>query len=186
MIIATEFITISIETNTKIAAAAFGRNAGLGCPTQSRICNGKTVYRDCTDVGGNVTSPTAPTTINGAVSPIARPAERIIPVKIPGKAFGMTTFRTVCQRVVPSAREASLKEFGTAFKASCVTKTTIGNTKMLIVRAPAKTLLPRLNIVTKTASPNIPKTIDGTPAKFPMFVWINRVNAVFLGVNSSK
>ncbi len=39
----------------------------------------------------------------GAVSPAALPTARIIPVMIPGSAFGSTTRRTVCHLVAPSA-----------------------------------------------------------------------------------
>ena len=41
--------------------------------------------------------------ISGAVSPMARESARITPVRMPGSADGSTWWRTVCQRVAPSA-----------------------------------------------------------------------------------
>ena len=43
----------------------------------------------------------APTTISGAVSPIARDIARIVPVRMPGMACGSTWFQTVCHLVAP-------------------------------------------------------------------------------------
>ena len=43
----------------------------------------------------------APIMMSGAVSPMARPNERMVPVRMPGIASGRTTFLVVCQRVAP-------------------------------------------------------------------------------------
>ena len=58
------------------------------------------------------------TTRIGAASPIARPIARIAPVMIPGIAAGRQMFLTVCQRVAPRPREASLSDGETARSAS--------------------------------------------------------------------
>ena len=60
----------------------------------------------------------APTTISGAVSPIARDSARITPVAMPGTAAGRTCFQIVCHCVAPSASEPSRIDGGTARIAS--------------------------------------------------------------------
>ena len=60
----------------------------------------------------------APTTISGAVSPMARDSARITPVAMPGTAAGSTCFQIVCHWVAPSAIEPSRIEGGTARMAS--------------------------------------------------------------------
>ena len=51
--------------------------------------------------GNGINNAGIPSTVNGAVSPIARDRARIEPVKIPGYAAGKITFFTVCHFVAP-------------------------------------------------------------------------------------
>jgi len=50
----------------------------------------------------------APRNNIGAVSPAPRLIARIVPVKMPGRACGRTTFLIVCHFVAPSPYDASL------------------------------------------------------------------------------
>ena len=52
------------------------------------------------------------------VSPITRPKPKRIADTIPDNAQGKMTLKIVCNRLPPSAKEASLKDLGTLFKAS--------------------------------------------------------------------
>ena len=78
--------------------------------------------------GRRSTKSAAPTTISGAVSPIARESARITPVAIPGIAAGRTCFQIVCHLVAPSAIEPSRIEGGTARIASRPAMITTGRT----------------------------------------------------------
>ena len=96
------------------------------------------------------TKVSAPIIINGAVSPMALDNERIMPVIMLGRAVGKTTLRMVCQRVAPSAYEACLSESGTLRIASREIMITTGNDIKVMVKAPAKTLLPSDNHLTNS------------------------------------
>ena len=52
----------------------------------------------------------------GAVSPMARDIDSIIPVNIPGNALGRTWWRTVCHLVEPTPSAACLKLSGIAIR----------------------------------------------------------------------
>jgi len=98
----------------------------------------------------------APTTIKGAVSPIALDKERIIPVIIPPNDDGKTTLLMVCHFEAPNAKEASFNEDGTAFMASLVATIMIGKIKSDKVKLPAKILPPKLKKRTKIPNPSNP------------------------------
>ena len=104
----------------------------------------------------------------GAVSPATLPMFRMMPVRMPGRAVGRTTFFMVCQCVAPRAREASLKDWGTARMASCEAEMIPGRAMMPSVRLPERMETPKPNALTKTAKPKRPNTTDGTPAKLLM------------------
>ena len=93
---------------------------------------------------GWVANAIAPTTISGAVSPIARESARITPVAMPGIEAGSTCFQIVCHLVAPSAIEPSRIEGGTARIASRPATMTTGRTRSPRVRPPASTTFPRL------------------------------------------
>ena len=98
----------------------------------------------------------APAVSSGAVSPNARASERIVPVRIPGAAYGTTWLRTVSQRVAPTPKAASRMLFGTARSASDVVITAIGRTSTASVSPPAISDLPRPSVLTNIASPSRP------------------------------
>src|SRR5699024_8580811 len=89
---------------------------------------------------------------------------------MPGNAAGRTIRLIVCHLVAPKPYEASLKCCGTARIASWLTETIIGSTSKDIVKPPAKTTFPNSIARTKIVNPKIPYTMDGTPAKFIIFV----------------
>ena len=98
----------------------------------------------------------APTTIKGAVSPIALDSESIIPVRIPPNEEGKTTLLIVCHLEAPKANDASLSDDGTAFIASLVATIIMGKIKRDKVNAPDKILPPNPKNLTKTPNPNNP------------------------------
>jgi hypothetical protein len=98
----------------------------------------------------------APTTIKGAVSPIALDNDKMIPVKIPPKEEGKTTLLMVCHLEAPNANEASFNDGGTAFMASLVATMIMGNIKSDKVKLPDKILPPKLKYRTKIPNPNKP------------------------------
>ena len=98
----------------------------------------------------------APTIRSGAVSPKARASVRMVPVRIPGAAYGTTWLRTISQRVAPTPKAASRMLFGTARSASEVVITAIGRTSTASVRPPAISDLPRPSVLTNSASPSSP------------------------------
>ena len=106
--------------------------------------------------GANGTKVSAPITINGAVSPIARLTAKITPVSILANAWGMTRMDTTCHFDAPSANPPSLMEDGTALRASWEAIITIGSIRSAIVSDPANTLRPRPAKRTNISSPNIP------------------------------
>ena len=109
----------------------------------------------------------------------ARAIDRIVPVKMPGAAYGRTWLRTTSHRVAPTPNAASRMAPGTARSASAEVMITIGSTRIAIVRPPDSRLRPPVksaSATTKIARPRSPYTIDGTPARLRTIVLINRVN----------
>ncbi len=88
---------------TIIAAAAFTKKPSWGRDTQLKIWMGKTVKESVGLAGTKGTYVSAPITINGAVSPIARDNANITPVKIPPKAAGRVCKEVVCHFDAPIA-----------------------------------------------------------------------------------
>ena len=80
----------------------------------------------------------------------------MVPVRMPGAAYGRTWLRMVSQRVAPTPKAASRIEIGTARSASDAVITTIGSTTTASVSPPATRILPIPSNVTKTASPSRP------------------------------
>ncbi len=99
----------------------------------------------------------------GAVSPAARPIERIAPVMMPGAAGASTTRRIVCHRVAPSAREPSRSPCGTCRSASSVVRMIVGRIISPSVTRPASSETPKLRKRTRKVKPKRPKTIEGVP-----------------------
>lgn len=142
--------------NTMIPAAALITKPCWGLEVQLKICMGKVVYLSKGPSGINGTYTNAPTTINGAVSPIALDIDRITPVNIPPQAAGNTIRFVVCHFVAPMPKEASLNEFGTALIASLVATIIIGIIKSANVKPPARILFPKPAALTKICKPRIP------------------------------
>ena len=90
-----------IASKIMIAAAPFTRKACCGRDIQLNICMGSTVNSSIGELATKGTYASAPITINGAVSPMARDNARITPVRIPPDAAGNTWYHIVCQRVAP-------------------------------------------------------------------------------------
>ena len=62
----------------------------------------------------------------GAVSPITRAIERVMPVMMPGRAVGITILAMVRHFGTPRAYEASRRSPGTSLSISSAERTTIG------------------------------------------------------------
>ena len=115
----------------------------------------------------------------------------------------------VCHRLAPSAYAACRSDAGIDRNASCEVMITTGRLRSVKVQAPANTtgpsgkeismvFKPRIppistyvfslskipNIREKTVKPRMPYTIDGTPAKFEIFSWMNFVINVGLEYSS--
>ena len=104
-------------------------------------------------------NPTAPITIKGAVSPIARESAKIVPVRIPGKAMGKICSLMICHLLAPRAKPACRRLSGTARSDSRVVMIIIGRINKLKVKAPASTLRPLVigsNTRTKISKPSKP------------------------------
>ena len=90
----------------------------------------------------------------GAVSPAARETCKITPVNMPLIELGRTIRRIVCQRVAPKFQHASLKDMGTAFKASLVLAMITGRVIIANVSEAAKIDSPRPANRTNAPTPN--------------------------------
>ena len=90
IVIAIEFISNNTTINTTMPAAATACQPCCGNVVQLNICIGKAVKRSLGPSGVKFMNVAAPTTISGAVSPIARERARIVPVIAPGSAIGST------------------------------------------------------------------------------------------------
>ena len=125
----------------------------------------------------------------GATSPAPRLTARMVPVRMPGIAWGTTTWTTVWNLVAPRASEASRVSRGMARSASSVATMTTGRVSTARVSAaqisagwpntfspPKATLsMPVPTNWMKKPRPNRPKTIEGTPARFEMATRTSRV-----------
>ncbi len=109
----------------------------------------------------------------------------MVPVRIPGSAMGSTWWRTTCQRVAPSPYAACRMESGTARMASWAAMMMTGRINSDRVSAPERMLRWKPSARTKTASPRMPYTMDGTPARLAMLVWMTRVTQL-RGAYSSR
>ena len=78
----------------------------------------------------------------GAVSPAARATDNITPVRIPGRAVGSMTRRTVCARVAPMPIAASRMCAGTMRIASSEVRMIVGSMSSDKAAAPATADLP--------------------------------------------
>ena len=120
--------------------------------------------------GSNRIIAVAPTTTKGAASPMILLIARILPVIIPGIAEGNTWSLVTCHLVQPTPYADSLRDLGTLLSASWPANTMIGIAITPIVKPATRTEGPRPQPIppclTKIANPNIPKTIEGTPARF--------------------
>ena len=63
---------------------------------------------------------------SGAVSPMTREIESMMPVVMPAMDVGSTTFTTVSHFGTPRARDASRSSFGTSLSISSLERTTTG------------------------------------------------------------
>src|SRR5215217_5931722 len=102
---------------------------------------GRVVNFEKGELGSKLMAVEAPTTTRGAVSPMAREIARMVPVKIPGIAFGRTCDQTVCHLVAPTPKLALRSERGTARIASCPLMMIKGSTSKPKVRPPDSTVL---------------------------------------------
>ena len=140
---------------------------------------GRTVKRSNGLVGAKGTKDSAPMITNGAASPMARLTARMIPVRIPGIACGNTRRQITCHRVPPNANPPSRIDDGTALIASWEDTITTGMISNASVSPAAVTFFPSFPGATSTKkatnidSPRMPYTMDGTAARFWMFVWIS-------------
>src|SRR5688572_33394557 len=108
---------------------------------------GKVVNFEKGELGSKLIAVDAPTTTNGAVSPMAREMARIVPVRIPGSALGNTCDQTVCHLVAPTPKLALRSERGTARIASCALIMITGSTSKPRVSPAESTVLDRKSVV---------------------------------------
>src|SRR3989304_539915 len=78
----------------------------------------------------------------GAVSPAARSSPRIIPVRIPGRAWGRIIRRIVCHFVPPNDMLTTRNDWGTDRKDSSAVLMIMGKVMIEGVRDPASKLTP--------------------------------------------
>src|SRR5918995_4825644 len=102
--------------------------------------------------------------IRGAVSPAILETARTIPVSTPPNAVLRVTCSVIFHLGIPKEYPASLTEFGTTFKLSSVTLTTIGIMIIDNAKEPAQTEK-EPSVKTITIYPTIPRTIEGSPVK---------------------
>jgi len=102
------------------------------------------------------------------VSPMEFPIPSITAATIPDLAAGRITFRIVCHRVAPSARDACLYVSGTAAIASADMLIIWGSDMIASIIEPARMLKPNppaLSLINGTSrtSPKNPSTTEGMP-----------------------
>src|SRR5688572_473312 len=100
--------------------------------------------------------------ISGAVSPAILDMAKTMPVRIPCFALGRTMDKVIFAFDIPREWPASRSEYGTIFKVSSVTLTTIGIIIIDRETAPAKTEKEPMD-KTMITYPTMPITIDGSP-----------------------
>ena len=88
----------------------------------------------------------APVKRIGAVSPAALDKPSIVPVNMPGTAYGNTLVLIDCHLVAPNARAPSLYEFGTFFNASSLAVIVHGSVMSPSVRPADNIQVPRFII----------------------------------------
>ena len=91
------------------------------------------------------------------------------------KVKGSSLLARMFYLVAPTAKDASLKDWGTAFTASSVVLTIVGNTMAAKASCPASNDIPKFKYKTRKANPNNPKTIEGVPFRLSMPARINLV-----------
>ncbi len=128
--------------------------------------------------------------IKAADSPIILPIASSVPVIMPGKALGNTTFKVVCVWLAPRAKDADLKESGTTLRDSSVDLMIMGSKITDNVRLPETifALVASENLIvkgTKTANPSNPNIIEGTPVKVSIKL-LSRLVSLFFDENSFK
>src|SRR5699024_3536047 len=168
-----------------IPAAVKYWNSACGILTQLYICIGSAWNVSNTLFGVTSSDTGTPMTTSGAVSPIALDNARMIPVIIPGIAAGSMILETVCHLVAPIPMEASRTNPGTALIASCAATTITGMIMSASVRPAAITELSTDTCLTNYVRPTSPKTTDGTPARFEMFI-VMKLVILFFGAYSSR
>ncbi len=119
-----------------------------------------------TDPGRRGRKKAAPVNRIGAVSPAARSRPKMTPVRMPGRAWGSTMRRMVCQRVAPNETLTVRKACGTARRASSAVLMMTGRVMMESVNEAARMLVPKFRNKTNSPNPNRPYTTDGMPARF--------------------
>ncbi len=102
MMTAMAFI-VSINASNTIARAATTPvlYSGAKFADEEKIRSGSAAPLENRPSGGLKVVVGTEIIISGAVSPIARPSARIVPVRIPGTASGRTTERIVCHLLAP-------------------------------------------------------------------------------------
>jgi len=100
-----------------------------------------------------------------AVSPATLLIPSMMLVAKPGVAVGNTMSFIVFHFGAPKASAATLKSFGTIFKASWEPLTIIGRVIHVSVNQPERREIPSPRNLQKNAYPNKPKVIEGTPAR---------------------
>ncbi|MNJ46431.1 hypothetical protein D3C77_415600 [compost metagenome] len=96
-----------------------------------------------------------------AASPNTRPAARIVPVKIMGKAIGSIIDLIVFHFDRPRARLASFCATGTLFIPCSVIRTISGKLNTVRASAPENRENPKPKKCTITSKPNNPTTMEG-------------------------
>ena len=99
-----------------------------------------------------------------------------VPAALPGIEYGSTFLYIVCHFVAPRARLPSLRDFGTALRASSLETIIIGSIIHASVKQPAIIEAPNRRNITNSPSPKSPKTIEGTPASVTIASRTVRVN----------
>jgi hypothetical protein len=153
-------------------AAAISWNSGCGRETQLKIWTGSTVNWSIGTSGTNGTKASAPIRSAARSRRSARERARIVPVRIPGQRHRQHLPRTSASAWRRARRRRADRvrhRLDRLLRAMMIT----GRISSASVSAPASTLRPSAHPArTKTASPRMPYTMDGTPARLAMFIWM--------------
>src|SRR5690242_19672379 len=131
-----------------------------GCDARRQILKGKASTGEVKPVKNRLVPRML--SISGAVSPAILDIASTTPVKTPLFALSRTMKSVTFHFGMPSECPASLIEFGTIFKVSSVTLTTIGIMMIDSENAPAQTEKEPM-VRTIATYPTIPMTIEGSP-----------------------